>query len=56
MSESVTINPSLHRGKSAGLKFDVPPSKDVDLTIKLPKEFIAEIFSHCVIETIDLGA
>ncbi|KAF8224024.1 hypothetical protein L208DRAFT_1410910 [Tricholoma matsutake] len=39
-----------------GLKVEVPLSEDVDLMIKLPKELIAEIFSHCVMETIDLGA
>ncbi|KAF8222339.1 hypothetical protein L208DRAFT_1413611 [Tricholoma matsutake] len=50
------IGPSLHRGKLVGLKVEVPPSEDVDLTIKLPNELIAEIFSHCVMETIDLGA
>jgi hypothetical protein len=50
----------LHRRKSAllagpELKVEVPPSEDVDLTRKLAKELIAEIFSYCVIETIDLG-
>jgi F-box-like len=50
--------PAVHRGKSAlsagpGLE---APSEDVDLAIKLPKELITEIFSHCVTETVDLGA
>jgi hypothetical protein len=47
------IGPSQHRRKSALL---VGPSEDVDLTNKLPEELIAEIFSYCVMETIDLGA